>query len=54
MTEENCADYEWISLPEENPTTETRLVALMRFLTMIINLFKNLLNGDLDFSNLLG
>ena len=54
MTEENCADYEWISLPEEKPTTETRLVSFMRFFTMILNFFTKLFNGELNFSNLFG
>ena len=54
MTEENCADYEFMTISTESPTTETRIVAFMRFLTMIINLITKLFNGTLDFSNLLG
>ncbi len=54
MTAENCADYEWISLPEEEPTTQTRLGSFMRFLTMIINFFTKLFKGELDFGNLSG
>ena len=54
MTEDNCAEYEWITRPVENPTTETRLVSFMRFFTMIINFFTKLFKGELDFSNVLG
>ena len=54
MTAENSADYEWISLPEEKPTTQTRLVSLIRFLTMILNFITSLVKGELDFGNLFG
>ena len=52
MTTDNCADYEWISLPEEKPTTETRLASFMRFFTMILNFLTKLFRGELDFGNL--
>ena len=45
--------YDFITRPVEKPTTETRLVSFMRFLTMIINLITKLFKGELDFSNLL-
>ena len=54
MTEENCADYEWITRPVEEPTTETRLVSFMRFFTLILNFFTKLFRGEVDFSNLFG
>lgn len=54
MTQDNCADYDWITKPVEEPTTETRLVSFMRFFTMILNFFTKLFKGELDFSNLLG
>jgi hypothetical protein len=54
MTADNCTDYEFMTRPEEEPTTETRLVSFMRFFTMLLNFFKNLFNGTLDFSNLFG
>lgn len=54
MTEDNCADYEFINRPTEEPTTETRLVSFMRFFTLILNFLTKLFNGTLDFSNLLG
>ena len=46
MTEENCADYEWITSPVEEPTTETRIVSFMRFFTMILNFLTRLFNGE--------
>ena len=48
MTAENSADYEWVSLPEEKPTTQTRLVSLIRFLTMILNFITSLFKGNID------
>lgn len=48
MTTENCADYEWISLPEENPTIQTRLASLIRFFTMIIKFITRLINGEIN------
>ncbi len=54
MTAENSPDYEWISLPEEKPTTQTRLASLIRFLTMILNFITSLFKGELDFGNLFG
>lgn len=54
MTEDNCAEYDFITKPVENPTTETRLVSFMRFFTMIIEFITKLFNGTLDFSNLFG
>ena len=46
MTEENCADYEWITRPVEEPTTATRISAFMRFFTMILNFLTRLFNGE--------
>lgn len=54
MTAENSADYEWVSLPEEKPTNQTRLASLIRFLTMILNFITSLFKGELDFGNLFG
>lgn len=54
MTEDNCADYEWIHQPVQEPTTETRLASFLRFFTMILNFFTSLFNGTLDFSNIFG
>ena len=46
MTEDNCADYEWINKPIEEPTTATRMGAFMRFFTMILNFLRRLFNGE--------
>ena len=54
MTEENCADLEFLTVAEENPTTETKLASLIRFLTVIIDFFTRLFKGELDFSKLFG
>ena len=54
MTEDNCAEYEWITNPVEEPTTETRIVSFMRFFTLLLNFLTKLFNGTLDFSNLFG
>lgn len=45
MTEENSADYDWISLPTEKPTTESRLVSFMRWLTTIFETIVAFLKG---------
>ncbi len=47
MTPDNCADYKWISLSEEKPTTETRVASLICFLTMVIKFITRLLNGEI-------
>ena len=44
MTEDNCADYEWISRPVEEPTTQTRVFSFIRFFIMIINFLTKLFN----------
>ncbi len=54
MTEDNCADIDFISTPEEEPTTATRLSSFMRFFTAIIEFITKLFKGELDFSNLFG
>ncbi len=54
MTEENCADYDFITRPVEKPTTETRIAAFMRFFTMLLDFITKFFKGELDFSNLLG
>jgi len=54
MTEENCGELEFMTRPTEEPTVATRLVSFMRFFTMILNFFKKLFSGTLDFSNIFG
>lgn len=52
MTADNCADYDFIHRSVEEPTTETRVVSFMRFLTMIMEFFKRIFSGNFDFSDL--
>ena len=52
MTEDNCADFDFISVPVEEPSTETRLVAGMRFLTMIFKFLTMLFKGEISFDSL--
>ena len=52
MTDDNCADYDFITRPVEEPTTETRIVSFMRFFTMILEFFRRLFSGNFDFSDL--
>ncbi len=54
MNEDNCADYEWLSTPEENPTTQTRLAALLRFFRMLFEVLTKLFSGELDLGGILG
>ena len=49
MTEDNCADYEWITRTVDEPTTKTRLVSFMRFFTMILNFITKLFKGEISF-----
>ena len=49
MTEDNCADYEWITRPVEEPTTESIFVAAMRWFTMIFKIIGMLLRGEISF-----
>lgn len=43
MTEENCSDFEFVSRPIAEPTLVTKLVALFRFLAVLINLITSFL-----------
>ena len=52
MTADNCADYDFIHRSVEEPTTETRVVSFMRFLTMIMEFLKRIFSGNFDFSDL--
>ena len=49
MTEENCADGEWLNVVEQEPTKETMLASLMRFLTTIFKFITELLKGNINF-----
>ena len=52
MTENNCADFDFMTRAEIEPTTETKLAALMRFLTVLMKFLTMLLNGELSFSDI--
>ena len=52
MTEENCADYEWINKPVEEPNDTTRVMSFVRFFTMILNFITKLFSGEFSFSDL--
>ena len=45
MTEDNCADGPWLDVVEQEPTIATRLAALMRLLTVILEIITMLMNG---------
>lgn len=45
MTEENMADGPWIDAVEQKPTLETKLVALMRFITTLLKVLTDLIKG---------
>lgn len=47
MTEDNCESFEWLDDVERNPTLETRLAALMRFLTVVFKILTMLINGEI-------
>ena len=48
MTEDNCADYEFMNVVTEKTTLQTRLASLMRFITMLLQLFVKLINGEIN------
>ena len=49
MTEENCADLPFMSLPVEKPTEESIFVAALRWFTMLFNVISMLLKGEISF-----
>ncbi len=49
MTEDNCADLPFISLPVEKPTEESIFVAAMRWFTMLFKVITMLLKGEISF-----
>ncbi|MBQ3136451.1 MAG: hypothetical protein IJB74_03110 [Clostridia bacterium] len=52
MTAENCEDYDWYSVAEKKPTTETILVSMMRWFKMILEIITKLLRGELSFGDI--
>lgn len=49
MTEDNCADYEWLTAPVEEPDKESIFVAAMRWFTMLFKIIGMLLRGEISF-----
>lgn len=49
MTEENCADFDWMNLPVEKPTEESIFVAAMRWFTLLFKVITMLLKGEISF-----
>ncbi len=47
MTEDNCADGPWLQTIEQKPTTESKLASLIRFLTTLIKIITQLIEGTL-------
>ena len=50
MTEDNCADLEFMTRAEEKPTFMTKFMAGMTFIKAIVNLFIKLLSGEISLS----
>lgn len=48
MTEENCADYDFMSYGEEEPNTYTKLASLIRFITALLKLFTKIISGQIS------
>lgn len=53
MTEDNCADFDWMSLPVEEPTEESIFVAALRWFTMIFKIIAMIFKGEFSLSELL-
>lgn len=49
MTEDNCADLEFMGRAEKEPSVMTRLVSGIRFLTMIFKLIVKAMSGEVSF-----
>lgn len=49
MTEDNCAELPFMTLPVEKPTEESIFVAAMRWLTMLFKVITMLLKGEISF-----
>lgn len=47
MTEDNCADLDFMSSVTEEPTLKTRLLSLIRFSVSVMKLFVGLLTGEI-------
>ena len=49
MTADNSAEYEWITRPVEEPTTESIFVSALRWFTMLFKVIGMLLKGEISF-----
>ena len=49
MTEDNCAELPFMTLPVEKPTEESIFVAAMRWFTMLFKVITMLLKGEISF-----
>ncbi len=54
MTTENMADGPWLGVVEQEPTKESMLASLMRWLTAFFEFFAKLFKGEISFDNLFG
>ncbi len=54
MTEENMAGFDWMNIAEQKPTTETKLAALMRWLSTFFSFLTKLIKGEINFGELFG
>ena len=52
MTEDNCASYDWINTPVEEPTEETIAISFIRWITVIFDLISGLLKGEIKFESI--
>lgn len=49
MTEDNCADIEFVSKPVKEPTTFTKVFSLLNFFVVIIDFISRLFKGEIKF-----
>lgn len=50
MTEENCADLEFVGRPVTKPDMASKLAALIRLITGIFNFIRMLFTGEINLS----
>ena len=48
MTEDNCADYDYMGTPVEEPTLQTKLASLINFLRTMIDFIVKLFKGEVS------
>ena len=49
MTKDNCASFDWLKTEVEKPTTESKLVSFMRWLTSIFDFISRFFRGEIKF-----